>query len=72
MQKTPKTDRSAVTKSGILPRPVFEPGARREPPMPTHLPEMRDDEGATTGKLPAIREGHDTTAIGDSDRANGE
>jgi hypothetical protein len=59
------------SKSGVLPRPVLEPENRHEPPVPpTTLPELKDS-GATTGTMPAVREGHDSSAVGDVDRING-
>jgi hypothetical protein len=60
-----------MSKSGVMKRPVLEPEGRREAPLPpATLPEIKDS-GATTGTMPAIREGHDSSAVGDTDRING-
>jgi hypothetical protein len=70
MPKTPKTEQSASTKSGVMRLPFFEGETRREPPIPLTVPEGKEDE-ATTGAIPAVNEGRDLTAIGDADRING-
>jgi hypothetical protein len=62
-----------VTKSGVFPRAVIEPPARREaPPPPNHLPESKG-EGATTGRIRiAMTEGEDKSADRDEDAAAGK
>ena len=65
------TERRSTTKSGVMPRPVLEPENRREPPRPPTIPEMAEDDGATTGKQPAVREGDDSSAVGDDDHVYG-
>lgn len=70
MRKSPKAQQSASTKSGIMRRPVLEPEGRREPPYPTTLPELKEDE-ATTGAIQVVNEGRDITAVGDADRVHG-
>lgn len=71
MRSTPSTERRSTTKSGIMPRPVLEPDSKREPPMPlTHM-EIKT-ESDTSSVFPDIKEGHDTSAIGDSDYVNGK
>lgn len=69
MADKPKTTEKVTTKSGVLPRPILEPEARKEPPRPTTLPQYRD-EGATTGAMPTVTEGEDPSAERDEDRGN--
>jgi hypothetical protein len=52
-----------------MPRPVFEPDVKREPPAP-HMPDFQDHSNLSD-VLPDIQEGHDTTAVGDADYING-
>lgn len=71
-QDTPRTSRYSVSKSGIMPRPdLSELESRREPPPPASLPEVHDRDGATTGVFPVVSEGHDSSAVGDSDNGKG-
>ncbi|HRL11524.1 MAG TPA: hypothetical protein PKX07_06570 [Aggregatilineales bacterium] len=69
MHSVPKTDRRDLSKSGIMPRPVFEPDVKREPPAP-HMPDFQDHSNLSD-VLPDIQEGHDTSAVGDADYING-
>jgi hypothetical protein len=69
MPNKPRDRQSALSKSGFLPRPVFEPEGRKEPPPPpVSLPEFRDEQSATTGIFPIVSEGYDSSAVGDDDR----
>ncbi|MBC8099231.1 MAG: hypothetical protein H7Y11_07290 [Armatimonadetes bacterium] len=67
--RTPK--RTSATQSGIIPKALFEPGDRREASHPTTVPELRQDESATTGLFPVVSEGADVTAAGDTDGVKG-
>lgn len=68
--ETKAQKKKAVTQSGIMPRPVFVPQNRQETSRPTTLPELRD-EGATTGVLPVVTEGEDSSAQRDEDSSTG-
>lgn len=68
MAKSPK--KRDGTKSGIMPRPILEPEARREPLLSPALPENKDEHlGTTTTLLPVNNEGADRTATRDDDPA---
>ncbi|MFW5691564.1 MAG: hypothetical protein ACOCXZ_03590 [Chloroflexota bacterium] len=72
MADKPKTKSRAATKSGIFPRPIFEPEARREaPPAPDEPPEFHAETGATTGIMPVVTEGEDSSAERDDDTVTG-
>lgn len=60
-----RTKQQAATKSGLIPRPVFEPEIRHEPTI-TMTPHTEDDGGAT-GTMPVITEGEDKSAERDQD-----
>jgi hypothetical protein len=62
-----------TSRSGVMPRPVItEPHNRHEPPMPTTLPEMNDDDGSgTTGIFPIVPENIDNSAEREDDPATG-
>jgi hypothetical protein len=55
----------------MMPRIIIEPEGRREPAQPPTLPELRQNDGATTGIFPVISEGHDSSAVGDVDKVQG-
>jgi hypothetical protein len=59
--------RYSATKSGVIPRVLFEPPELREPARPPTLPEIRSNDNATTGVFSVVREGFDPSAIGDED-----
>jgi hypothetical protein len=71
VEDKPGNQRYSASKSGIMPRPVLEPEGRREPPQPSTLPEMREEDSATTGAFPVVSEGHDSSAVGDVDKVRG-
>lgn len=54
------------SRTGMVPRPTFEPEQRQESKRPTTLPEQPPD-AATTGTVPIISEGRDERAERDSD-----
>lgn len=68
MCNTQEESRRSTSKSGVMPRPVFEPETRRDPPSPTTSPESPEQHDSTTDVIPYIAEGHDSTAVGDVDR----
>ena len=73
MPDKPKTQpRRSTSKSGMFPRPAFVENEQRQeaPPPPSHPPEYFD-AGATTGKMPVVTEGEDSSAERDADRAAG-
>lgn len=58
-------------KSGVMPLPILEPLEKREPPMPRTLPELDDrPSGSTTGLMPIVTEGVDTSAEREQDPAS--
>jgi hypothetical protein len=59
--------RISATKSGVMPRILFEPPELREPARPPTLPEVRPNDSATTGLFSVVSEGFDPSAIGDED-----
>ena len=61
----------AVTKSGLLPRPVFDldPKVQRETPPPVQNSDQNVN-GATTGVIAAVAEGEDRSADRDDDRGD--
>lgn len=59
--------RVSATKSGVIPRNLFEPPEPREPVRPPTLPEVRPNDNATTGVFSVVSEGFDPSAIGDED-----
>jgi len=63
-----RSRKQAVSKSGLMPRPVFdaEPNLLRE--RVPEQPEKHVDTGATTGIMPIVTEGEDCTASRDDDR----
>jgi hypothetical protein len=71
----PKRDiEQALSKSGVIPRAKIEPEHDRErpPERPTTLPEHPEETGATTGIMPVVAEGKDTSAERDDDKASGK
>lgn len=71
MNKPTSAKRKEITQSGLIPRPVFEPEARHEPPPPPHTPPNYNDvTGATTGIFRIIAEGEDTNNERDDDNAS--
>lgn len=71
VKDAPGNQRYSTSKSGIMPRPVLEPEGRREPPQPSSIPELHEEDGATTGPFPVVSEGHDSSAVGDVDKVKG-
>lgn len=71
MQKDSKLQRRAVSKSGVIPRPVLEPELRREPNRPPKLADDLNIDSSTTGIIPVVREDADQSAVGDDDYAEG-
>lgn len=70
MLDKPHTSEQAVSKSGMLPRPiVLDQKLMRETPPPTSMNEVRD-EGATTGIMTIVVEGEDDSAERDDDKGN--
>lgn len=64
--------RQAQSKSGIIPRPNFEPFIIRESKRPKVSDEqVNQDEGSTTGVIPIVTEGEDRSAERDSDAVAG-
>lgn len=72
MNKPSRTKRKEITQSGLIPRPVFEPEARHEPPPPPHMKphSYNDVTGATTGVFRIIAEGEDSNNERDDDNAS--
>lgn len=69
-EKTRPIRKDKHGESGVMPLPILEPLEKREPPMPRSLPEIDDrSSGSTTGIMPVVREGHDTSAEREKDPA---
>lgn len=67
MLDNPKTTEQALSKSGVLPRPILvDQKLLRETPPPI-ASDLRDD-GATTGIIQIIVEGEDKSAQRDDDK----
>ncbi|GAB4335670.1 MAG: hypothetical protein Kow00117_18630 [Phototrophicales bacterium] len=65
-----KTKSSPTSKTGTFKRPNLEPeAARDERNRPLTLPEYPRDPNATTGVIPVVTEGEDTSAERDNDKA---
>lgn len=63
--------RRAASKSGIMPRPILEPEARHEAPVPSAIPAARSDHAAATGLYPIVVEPEDGAAQRDRDDLSG-
>ncbi len=59
--------RYSTSKSGVIPRSLYEPPEPREPVRPPTLPEIHLLDGATTGVFTVVSEGFDNSAVGDDD-----
>lgn len=71
MNETRTRREQSVTKSGLIPRPVFDtdPSSPHETaPVPSHRESV--GETTSTGLVAAVLEGRDATALRDDD--NGE
>lgn len=65
-----KTTSSSTSKTGTFKQPKFEPeAARDERDRPLTLPEYPTDPNSTTGAIPVVSEGEDTSAERDNDKA---
>ena len=70
-QASKSRNKRSTSKSGVMPMPVLEPPERHEPPMSTVAPELVDksDTATSTGVIPIVSEGEDTSAEREDDPA---